>query len=494
MLLRVEGDASTLDAGGTQSGGGDDPGSTASAHLLILAWSATEPGRIGEAIRLPGDARVVFGRGSTGDRGVERGLLSQCRPGVPPSQRGPIDDPFVSRDQLELTAHPAGVAVCGIGRRPILVADRPVRRAIVRAGETLEVKGRLLFLCAVRPEAPASSARSAETYPFGEADRHGIVGESLAAWDLRERLAFCARRDGHVLLLGPSGSGKELAAQALHDGSSRASKTLVARNAATFPSGLVDAELFGSAANYPNAGMPERPGLMGAAEGSTLFLDEIGELPESLQAHLLRVLDEAGEYQRLGDARRRKADVRLVAATNRPVEHLKADLAARFRLRLALPGLDERVEDIPLLARNLLRRAAARDRELGERFFEGWDGRRGEPRIALALTRALLARRYTTHVRELDRLLWISLTTSKGGVAELTPELRRELGTAATYPAPAAPPAGRSTPISEAEIRAALANHGGVKERVWRELGLPSRYALRRLFAKYGIKVDADGT
>src|SRR5262249_49824490 len=156
-----------------------------------------------------------------------------------------------------------------------------------------------------------------------------------------------AARAGHVLLVGPSGCGKELAAQAIHARSTRASRKLVSRNAATLPPGLIDAELFGNVANYPNAGMAERPGLIGEADGSTLFLDEIGELPETLQAHLLRVLDEGGEYQRLGDARRRKSDLRLVAATNRSIDELKPDLAARLPLRVALHGLDERPEDIP---------------------------------------------------------------------------------------------------------------------------------------------------
>src|SRR5256885_12859655 len=105
---------------------------------------------------------------------------------------------------------------------------------------------------------------------------------------------------------------------------------MVSRNAATFPAGLIDVELFGNVANYPNHGMPERPGVVGEADGSTLFLDEIGELPTELQSHLLRFLDERGEYTRLGDARRRTSDVRVVAATNRALEDLKHDLAARL--------------------------------------------------------------------------------------------------------------------------------------------------------------------
>ncbi len=138
-------------------------------------------------------------------------------------------------------------------------------------------------------------------------------------WQMRERIAFAANAGKHVLLHGESGTGKELAARALHALSSRAGKPFVSRNAATLPSGLIDAELFGSARNYPNAGMPERAGLVGQADGGTLFLDEIAEIPAEQQAHLLRVLDADGEYQRLGEATTRRSDLVLVGATNRDV-------------------------------------------------------------------------------------------------------------------------------------------------------------------------------
>src|SRR5262249_8174942 len=144
--------------------------------------------------------------------------------------------------------------------------------------------------------------------PFGMGDRFGIVGESAAAWHLRAAIAFVAAQSAHVLITGASGTGKELVARAIHAASERAARPMVARSAGTFPETLVDAELFGSARGYPNAGMPERTGLFGEADGSTLFFDEIGEVPESLQSHLLRVLD-SGEYHRLGESRQRRVEV-----------------------------------------------------------------------------------------------------------------------------------------------------------------------------------------
>jgi two-component system nitrogen regulation response regulator GlnG/two-component system response regulator HydG len=307
---------------------------------------------------------------------------------------------------------------------------------------------------------------------FGHADRHGIVGESAPAWMLRSHVSFLGKRNAHVLITGASGTGKELVAQAIHRLSSRSKKEIVSRNAATFPSGLIDAELFGNLANYPNVGMPERPGLIGQADGSTLFLDEIGELPSELQAHLLRVLD-GGEYQRLGDPRRRVADIRLIAATNRAPEELKEDLAARLALRAHVPGLDERRDDVPLLARHILQRTAARDREFAERFCEN-----GEPRLSSELARSLVQHGFSTHVRELENLLMRAAGSSRGKELDLTKEVRAVLR-------PIARPTAKE--VGAEEIRAALARHGGVKDKAWRDLGLASRHALHRLMKKLGI-------
>ena len=167
-----------------------------------------------------------------------------------------------------------------------------------------------------------------------------------------------------------------------------------------------------------------------------------------MQSHLLRVLDEGGDYQRLGDSRRRRADVRLFAATNRPLAALGHDLGARLPLRLEMPGLNERREDVPLLVRHLLRRRAQRDLAIALRFFAPADAG-GEPRVGPELLRALVTHRYRAHVRELEALLWRSSRTSRGGSLELTDAVRAEVDV----------PQAESTDVSADRIREALARH-----------------------------------
>ena len=423
-----------------------------------------------------GGPPYILGRGRT---------LVRQRPGK--NEDAPeIDDPFLSREQLalrSLSASSVEIAVENRGKRDLVVDGRTVESAVVRDGALVEVRGRLLLLATSRPRELRTLNNLTTPAPaFGRADNHGFVGESIAAWRLRDVAAFVAARAAHVLLLGASGTGKEIVARCIHDGSPTPTR-LVSRNAATLPSGLIDAELFGHVANYPNVGMTERPGLIGEADGGTLFLDEIGELPHELAAKLLRVLDERGEYQRLGDTRVRRSKFRLIGATNRALTALKADVAARFRLRISMPQLDERREDIPLLARHLLQRAAIEDPAIGARFFEGWNGKTGEPRISIDLMRVLVLRAYTTHVRELDVLLWASLAGSTGDTAELVPEVEAAL---ASQP-PSAPASIDVRSLTAEDVRAAIAKSGS-HDQAWRDLGLANRHVLKRLVKKHGLR------
>jgi two-component system nitrogen regulation response regulator GlnG/two-component system response regulator HydG len=288
---------------------------------------------------------------------------------------------------------------------------------------------------------------------------------------LRSEIAFAAPRAGHVLILGDTGTGKELVARALHAASGRTG-ALVSRNAATLPESLVDAELFGNPKAYPNPGMPEREGLVGAAHGGSLFLDEFADLPSGAQAHILRVLD-SGEYQRLGESMTRHSEFRLIAATNRPESALRPDLLARFDFRVRVPDLASRRDDIPLIFRHLFALVTQEDDALGARFAT----ENRLPRLGTGFIRRLAQHPFSANVRELRRLLWRALAESPSDVLEW-PDTSRRIG-----------PADDGDALPAREVQRALDANNGSLEKTWRALGLSNRYVLRRLIAKHGLSV-----
>ena len=466
------------------------------ATVLVIAWSSDEPARVGEIAVLPNSGTpLVLGRGPGSPREERRVAFFRQRPGVL-AERPPLDSPGISRRQLRIHLAHGAPRVERIGQCELEVNGARCDEATLGPGDVLALRDELVLYCGRRHALipPPRLFTSDKWGPFGEPDALGIIGESPAIWRLREMLGFAARADGHTLVLGQSGSGKELAARALHQLSSRGGK-FVSRNAATLPSGLIDAELFGNAKNYPNPGMAERAGLVGESSEGTLFLDEIGELSLELQSHLLRVLD-AGEYQRLGDVLTRRSDFRLVAATNRDPRLLKHDLLARFVGRVDLPGLDERREDVPLLARHLLLRAANRSPELAGHFIARSESGYAYPRLDPSLVMRLLRRSYATNVRELDALLWRSMAESRGDRLEPPTELAEQDGAPTSLEPPAPPrPSSRQEAVREPtpdEIRASLSRHAGRVADAAQELGLSSRYALYRLVKKHGIVIEGN--
>ncbi len=180
-----------------------------------------------------------------------------------------------------------------------------------------------------------------------------IVGQSLAMKKILAQAEQVARTDSTVLLLGETGTGKELLARAIHKMSARKDRPLVTVNCASLPPTLIESELFGREKGAYTGALTKMIGRFEIADGSTLFLDEIGELPLELQSKLLRVLEE-GDFERLGSTKSLHVNVRIIAATNRDLEHevkdgkFRKDLFYRLNVfPIVIPPLRERPEDIP---------------------------------------------------------------------------------------------------------------------------------------------------
>jgi formate hydrogenlyase transcriptional activator len=194
----------------------------------------------------------------------------------------------------------------------------------------------------------------------------GIVGQSEALREVLDLVEMVAPGDSTVLLLGETGTGKELIARAIHDRSHRKNRALVKLNCAAIPGGLLESELFGHERGAFTGAIAQKVGRVELADGGSLFLDEIGDIPLDLQPKLLRVLQER-EFERLGSTRTKKVDVRVVAATHRDLEEMILDNQFRsdlyYRLNvfpISIPPLRERPEDIPLLVRHFAQQFAKR--------------------------------------------------------------------------------------------------------------------------------------
>lgn len=203
-----------------------------------------------------------------------------------------------------------------------------------------------------------SSARPSEN----NAPIEGMIGSSIVMREVYNKIHKVAPTSATVLVLGETGTGKELVANAIHTESPRKGKSIISVNCAAIPETLIEAELFGHEKGAFTGASSNREGLVAAADGGTLFLDEIGELPLEAQARLLRVLQE-GEVRPIGSTESRKVDVRLVAATHRDLGKLaregkfREDLYFRINVvQLKLPPLRERGKDILLLAETFIKR------------------------------------------------------------------------------------------------------------------------------------------
>ncbi len=307
-----------------------------------------------------------------------------------------------------------------------------------------------------------------------------LVGESPAWRELVEQVPRVARSGLPVLLLGETGTGKELIARALHVASARAGRAFVAHNCGATPDTLIESELFGHARGAFTGASADREGLFDAAEGGTLFLDEIGDASALLQTKLLRVLQE-GEARRVGETRVRRVDVRVVAATHRALDRVvgaggfRSDLYFRLcAVRLRLPPLRERGRDVLLLARHFLAQAAAREHVM-------------PPAIAPGLAERLLGHRWPGNVRELANACHFAVRVA-GARALVTDAHWPEM-----MPAAVAEHDGlhaETRALEERRLREALTRTHGNKTQAARVLGL-SRQGLIKKLQRYGLSAGA---
>src|SRR5437868_3371224 len=199
-----------------------------------------------------------------------------------------------------------------------------------------------------------------------ESGTNGIIGNSPVLKSVLDQIGVVAPTDSTVLILGETGTGKELVARAVHKLSPRRNAPFVTLNCAAVPAGLLESELFGHERGAFTGAATQRIGRFEAANGGTLFLDEVGDIPLDLQVKLLRVLQEK-EFERLGSTRSFRVNVRVVAATNRDLlemiddKSFRADLYYRLSVfPILLPPLRERPEDIPALLRHFAAKYAER--------------------------------------------------------------------------------------------------------------------------------------
>ena len=303
--------------------------------------------------------------------------------------------------------------------------------------------------------------------------RSPLLAESPAMRPVLDVIARVGPSDANVLVSGENGTGKSLVAQALHAVSPRATRPMVTVNAGGMAEGVFESELFGHVRGAFTDAKADRVGRFELADGSTLFLDEIANVPSSQQAKLLRVI-ETGEFERVGSSRTRKVDVRIVSATN---ADLGADVeAGRFRqdllfrlntIEIVLPPLRDRREDIPLLARHFLAQHTQRYRK-GITGFEA------------AALQVLMDHRWPGNVRELDHAIERAVLMAQASVIRAT-----DLGLKVE-----AVSAGRLEDMSLEDveaflIRKSMARYGNVSHAA-RALGL-SRSALYRRLERYKL-------
>jgi DNA-binding NtrC family response regulator len=308
-----------------------------------------------------------------------------------------------------------------------------------------------------------------------ESPRYQMIGAGPAMQQVVQLIEKVAPTDATVLVRGPSGTGKELVARALHHNSSRRGRPLVTINCAALQATLLESELFGHEKGAFTGAQQAKPGLIEVATGGTLFIDEVAEMAPALQAKLLRVLED-GHYRRVGGTKECYADVRVIAATNKPLE--EEQKAGRFRedlfyrlnvVSIALPPLRERREDIPALVEHFLT-----TRQLGK----------ARCKVTSEAMRVLLSYAWPGNIRELANVLERAQILAEDNRIALD-DLPEAMQAAPDMPAEASPL--NLNEVERRTIQAALQETKGNKVQAAKLLGV-SRRALYRLITKYGLE------
>jgi formate hydrogenlyase transcriptional activator len=313
--------------------------------------------------------------------------------------------------ELEMQRHDGSELWVSVWMRPMLGVDGGIHAV---HSIWVDITDRVLA------EAERARLREQNTYLQQEIKSvhnfEEIVGRSQALTAVLDMVRRVAATDATVLIHGETGTGKELIARAIHSSSQRQGKPLIKINCAALPAGLIESELFGHEKGAFTGAIARHTGRFELADGGTIFLDEIGELPPEAQAKLLRVLQER-EFERVGGTSVRTVDVRVIAATNRDLKRAVAEKSFRedlyYRLSVfpvQLPPLRERPEDIPLLAQYLLEKFAAR---IGRQF----DG------IDADTLRRLKAYRWPGNVRELENVLERAVILATGTILQVDTEI-----------------------------------------------------------------------
>ena len=445
---------------------GDD--GTGTRRITVSGRSATE-------LLVAGLTVTVAAGPDQGRSASLRG--ASLRIGTDPSSDLVLSDGSVSREHAVLTRTPEGVLVRDLGStNGTFIDDVRTREGFVEAGSRLRVGATALEVVA--------AAESFVVFPDGdEADFHGILGRDPAMQEVFALVRQLARTDLPVTLTAETGCGKELVARALHDAGPRAGKPFLVLDCGAVLPELLPSELFGHEKGAFTGADRQRAGILEAARGGTVFLDEVGELDLKVQPNLLRAL-ESRRVRRVGGHEEIKVDFRVVSATNRNLAdevrdgRFRADL--RFRLAcvtLRIPPLRERLGDLGLLADAFLERCATRN---GLPL----------PRLSEAARQALASHPWPGNVRELRNVCDALCAFGEGRTLtdqDVLPRLEESGPAAAEDPSAAggAVPARVGPDSLEAAERAiiarALEETGGNKKAAARKLGISHTTLYRKL-------------